>query len=75
MIDEKITNAEEKLGDIVIPEAPEEVIPEAELIELDPEGSELSTVVDAAYTEDQIQVSSQGMKPRRLFPVSQKLKK
>ncbi len=56
MIDEKITKAEEKAEEIVIPEAEEEVIPEAELIELDPEGSELSTVVDAAYTEDQIQV-------------------
>ena len=56
MIDEKITNAEEKAGEIVIPEAEEEIIPEAELIELDPEGSELSTVVDAAYTESQIQV-------------------
>ena len=56
MIDEKITNAEEKAEDIVIPEAEEEVIPEAELIELDPEGTEISTVVDAAYTEDQIQV-------------------
>ncbi|MBQ8258984.1 MAG: DNA topoisomerase (ATP-hydrolyzing) subunit B [Clostridia bacterium] len=56
MIDEKITNAEEKAGEIVIPEPEEEVIPEAELIELDPEGSELSTVVDAAYTESQIQV-------------------
>ena len=55
MIDEKITNAEEKAEEVVIPE-PEEVIPEAELIELDPEGSELSTVVDAAYTESQIQV-------------------
>ncbi len=55
MIDEKITQAEQN-EEIIIPDEPEEVIPEAELIELDPEGSELSTVVDAAYTESQIQV-------------------
>ncbi len=55
MIDEKITQQEQN-DEIVIPDAEEEVIPEAELIELDPEGSELSTVVDAAYTESQIQV-------------------
>lgn len=55
MIDEKITNAEEK--SIVEDEiAEEEIIPEAELIELDPEDTELNTVVDAAYTDDQIQV-------------------
>ncbi len=55
MIDEKKTiENEESMVDI--PDDEEEVIPEAELIELDPEGSELSTVVDAAYTESQIQV-------------------
>ncbi len=55
MIDEKITQTEQN-EEIAIPDAEEEVIPQAELIELDPEGSELSTVVDAAYTESQIQV-------------------
>lgn len=55
MIDEKQFRSEQ-IEETEISEAEEEVIPEAELIELDPEGSELSTVVDAAYTESQIQV-------------------
>ncbi|MGM9641906.1 MAG: DNA topoisomerase (ATP-hydrolyzing) subunit B [Eubacteriales bacterium] len=55
MIDEKQLKSEQ-IDETELSESEEEVIPDAELIELDPEGSELSTVVDAAYTESQIQV-------------------